>query len=140
MAFSNTPFYSQGIRQASVKIIPGDTTTLKTLWTAGAQGSKIVALFCTSDDSANEDLMVWLNDLVADHLLGTKQVLANSGFTNAVASTNLFDGVIAMPYLPVDRDGQRFMFIKPAGILKVGAKATITAAKTLYITAMGADY
>lgn len=139
MAFSNLPFYAQGYKHASVKIQPGDTTTLKTLWTAGAQGSKIVALFATSDDSANEDVQAWLNDGTIDSLLGTKQVLANSGFTNAVAATNLFDGV-ALPWLPIDRDGQRYLFIKPSGILKVNAKTTITAAKTLYLNAIGADY
>jgi len=139
MALNSDPFFPASIKSTGVKIQPADTTTLKTLWTAGANGSKIVAVGTSSDDSATEDLQLWFNNGTIDILLGTKTIPITAGFITGTPAFNWFDG-IQIPWLPIDKDGQRYLILPAAGLLKIGAKVTVTTAKTLYTTAIGSDF
>lgn len=139
MAFTLDPFFPSLLKTSSVTIKPADTTTLKTILTAGSNGGKVVALSTASDDSATEVLQLWLTMSAVDYLLGTKQIAISAGFITGTPAFNWFDG-IQIPGLPIDRDGQRYILLPPSGILKVGSTVTVTAAKTLYTTAMAYDF
>lgn len=139
MAFTLDPFFPASLKTNSVLIQPADTTTKKTIYTAGSNGGKVVALFTSSDDSATEDLQIWLTISSTDYLLATKTIAITAGFVTGTPAFNWFDG-IQNPGFPIDRDGQRYILMPAAGILKVSSKATVTVAKTLYTTAMAYDF
>lgn len=139
MVFTLDPFFPSALKTNAVLIQPADTTTKKTLYTAGSNGGKVLSLNTSSDDTATEDLQIWLTISSTDFLLGTKTIAITAGFITGTPTFNWFDG-IQIPGLPIDRDGQRYILMPPAGILKVSAKVTVTAAKTLYTTAMAYDF
>ena len=139
MALNSDPFFPASIKSTGVKIVPADTTTLKTLWTAGANGSKVTAVGASSDSSATEVVQLWFNNGTIDILLGTKQLAISAGFITGTPAFNWFDGV-QIPWLPIDKDGQRYLILPAGGLLKVAATVTITAAKTIYHTAIGTDF
>lgn len=136
---ASTPFFRASIKTHGITIVPADTTAKKTIYTAGASGGKVVALLSATDDTANELCFLWLNDGTTDLLIGCKTIPLTAGFVTTVPTFNWFDG-IQIPGIPIDRDGQRFLELPANGILKISAAATITAAKTIYTTAIAADY
>jgi hypothetical protein len=139
MAKTYDAFVPSAINVSAVTIVPADTTTKKTLWTAGSEGGKVTMINSSSDDTATKDLQLWLSLSGVDYLLGTKTIPITAGFITGTPSFNWLDG-IQIPSIPIDRDGQRYLFVPPSGILKVGATATVTTAKTHYITAFGLNY
>lgn len=139
MAFNNDPFFYSALKTAVQTIVNADGTTLKTVYTAGANGGKVVGIGQTTDDTATEDCQLWLTVGAVTVLLGTKTIPITAGFVTGTPAFNWFDG-IQMPFVPIDRDGQRYLPIPPAGVLKWGSKVAVTAAKTHYLTCLCYDY
>lgn len=135
MAVSYKPIFVQAANVACVQFAAADTTTLKTLFTPGANGSRIKSINLVSDDSATINLDLYLTVSAVDYRIGTAQITTGLGFTAATASVEALNpGFIA----GLDADGSLFL---PFGtVLKGAAKATITAAKTLHVVSLGEDY
>lgn len=139
MATTATPIFPQTIQNYAVQILPADTTTVKTLATGGTNGTKIEWVNIASSDTSAKDLQFWLSDGTTNYVLTTLAITANSGFTNSVAPINLW-GTIQVPGTTYDSNGNKYLYLKSGWSLKVGALTAVTAAKTIYITAQGADF
>jgi len=112
----------------AIQILPADTTDLKTLITAGANGSLIKEIYITTDDTSDVDVELYLNDGSTDYLLGSYTIPALSGKSgNAIihllSAMNYDDFKLQSTY-----------------ILKIKAVATITAAKVVDIVGVAYDY
>jgi hypothetical protein len=136
---NTTPRFLDVPKTGLVQILPADTTTLKTIWTPGANGSKIVSLGVASDDTATKDMQLFLSKGGTDYLLGTKTIAITAGFITGTPAFNWFDGV-QLPWLPVDADGQRYLLLDFGTVLKAKLTAAATAAKTFHIYAQGSDF
>jgi hypothetical protein len=141
MAISNAAIFPQKVQSWAVQILPADTTTLKTLVTAGSNGSIIESLMVTNTDSTVAyTYQVFANDGATSHLLGSANIPVSAG---NVPATNAAVDILRsgnLPGLPVDANGNFVIYLPSGWTLKVAVTVTVTAAKVIDSTAMGADY
>lgn len=142
MAVSSTAVFPQTPKRGMVQIVPADTTTKKTLVTAGANGSKVVSITAASDDSSNKTFSIYVTRSATDYLLGTVTVPTLSGTDGSAPSVDLLGGGTTnqIPGLPIDNDGQRYILLENGDVLKVAALVTLTAAKTAHFHSNYADF
>jgi len=133
-ANTNPIFQHQPSIQAAT-ITDADTTVPVTLYTAGTDGGLIDSISVVSTDSASVVIQLTITDDAGgvDYALGEVTVPANSGNTGTSSSFNLLSSLLVL-----QEAGGRT--IPPSGILKVNAKATITAAAQITFVANGGDY
>jgi hypothetical protein len=115
------PIFVSGPKTAGVTLT---TTTLTTLFTAGASGAYIKELWIYPDASytGGGKFQLWVNDGSADRLIGEKSLTASTGFS-------ALDGSL----FPAE------LQLAASAIIKV--KATIVSAGSVYATiTAGGDY
>lgn len=140
MAVTNTPIYPQSINQTAVTIVNADSTNKKTAYTAGANGSKIEAIYITNTDTNAYTMNIYETISGTDYLIGTVNIPLSSGNTTSAPTVNLFNmstnfGVI----LNRDASGNPYLYLAASAIIKVALTGAITAAKTMTIVSMGED-
>lgn len=131
---ATTPLFPGAPKNGAVTIVPGDTTTKKTLYTAGASGAKLTNFVLTTDETAGREIAIWITIGGTDYLLGTVTLPLGAGFSAAVVPVNVFN---SLPHL-IDPSGA--LILQASAILKIAALTTITAAKTVYAFVEGADF
>jgi hypothetical protein len=131
--------FTQEIEIAGKQLTSASTTALQTLYTAGSNDCVVKSLTATSDDSAAINLKVVINDGTTDLLLGTVRIAATSGTDGAAATVDIL-GSSLLPGLPRDLNNRAILPLKNGHILKVGALATMTSAKTANIVAVIEEY
>ena len=139
MAKSTTLNFTQNIKLSGVKILPADTTALKTLFTAGSEDSVVKAINVQSTDTAARVVQLWVNDGVTDFMIGAVNIPLRSGDTGTAATIDLLGGTL-MPSLPYDASGKRILPLPAGYILKVNSQATVTAAREITFVCMAEDY
>lgn len=75
MAANTSPIFPLNPKTSPVTIVNADSTTKKTLFTSGANGSKLDAVKVLSDDSATVTLSFYANKSGTDYLIGTVAVM-----------------------------------------------------------------
>ena len=138
MAVTATPVFTQTPSLSLAQILPADTTAAKTIVTAGANGSKVTGLSASSNDAARIVVLNLVRSAVS-YILTTVTVAANSGTDGTTASVNLINTTI-LPSLPIDNDGQPYLLLKSGDTLTAAVTVAVTAAKTISIAAIGADF
>lgn len=131
--------FTQTLKLSGVKILPADTTALKTLFTAGANDAVVKAINVQSTDTAARVLNLYVNDGSTDYLLGAVNIPLNSGNTGAAATIDLLGGTL-MPSLPYDANGKRILPLPAGYVLKVSSQTAVTAAKEITVVCMAEDY
>lgn len=140
MAAGTSPIFYATPKVSAVQIVAADTTTKKTLVTAGANGALVLGIEATTTDTAVNDvgLYVQIGGAGTDFPIGGKRVAALSGdatTANPTAGVQLLD-VGQMPFLLPDGSLQ----LGAGDVLKAAVQATVTAAKTLTLVAQYGDY
>ena len=124
----------------SVAVTAAETTTLQTVYTAGANGSKIIGIIITSNDTSNRDIEVnRVTSTPTTYQLYTVPVPLTAGTAAGVAAVNGMDPTYAKG-LPVDNDGNPFIYLAIGDTLQVNAVATLTAAKAFNVTVFAEDF
>lgn len=139
MAKSQNLNFTQNVKLSGVKILPADTTALKTLFTAGSNDSVVKAINVQSTDTAARVVQLWVNDGSTDFLIGSVNIPLRSGDNGTAATIDLLGGTL-MPSLPYDANGKRILPLPAGYILKVNSQATVTAAKEITFVCMAEDY
>lgn len=137
MTVSNTAVFPQTPKKGLVQIVNADGTTKKTVVTAGADGIKVVALNASSDDTSNRTLQVFITRSVTSYLIGSAVITTLAGTDG---STLPIDMLALIPGLPVDNDGQRYLFLESGDTLQVAVTGAVTAAKTVHVAADAANF
>lgn len=107
--------------------------TIFTSATSG-QGTKIVAISATSTlTTSNRTCQLF----IAGNLVASTTIASNAGNSGSVAPANLLSIWSA---LPVDNDGQRYVFLKPGNTLQAAVTVAITTSKSITLAAIGADF
>lgn len=138
MAVTTTPAYPQAINFGIGQILPADTTTLKTIWTAGTNGSLLQALFVSSTDTSDRTLNFYVTRSATDYLLCTITATANSGNSVTVGSIDVLRHA-NWNGLMYDMAGNRQLRLKSGDVLKFASTGTITTAKAITAFADGED-
>jgi len=139
--YAITPVTGTGVIAASANTVTlGSNTNGATIVTAGASGGRVYSLLVCTDDTLTVNLFLYILSGATVRPIGMVNIPLSSGNTNAarfpvdlLSSTNL-------PGLPIDNNGKTYIELGPNDVLKCGALANLTAAKTCYITGMAAQY
>lgn len=136
---SASPIFVGSAKPAFIQILPAATTTLVTLLTAAAAGSKVVGITITSTDTADRVVQLYVTRGGVDILLSTVAVPLNSGTTNALPAVNGMS-TTNLPGLPTDNDGQRYLLLQMGDVLKAAVTVTVTAAKAINFNVQAGDF
>lgn len=140
MAISSTGSFPQKPKNYKVQILPADASTLKTIATGSVDGTKIVGLIVTSNDTAARDVTWGITRTSVFFPLGTVTIPITAGQVASAAAVNLLD-LTKTPGLPIDSDGNPFVFLSDASdTLQIKALTTVTTAKEIDVTAIGGDW
>ena len=135
MAANQVPIFQANPKTVCQEVLAADTTTQKTLYTAGAEGALIDNVSVISDDTAAAILVVTLNDGTSDCQIGEVTIPIGAGTDGSTPAVNLLQSV-AMPFL----QAKGGLPLGALAILKVNAKVTLTAGKAIKLVTFGGDY
>lgn len=141
MAFTQNkyPTYPFQPQINRVQILPADASGYKTCYTAGTNGSKIVAVIATSIDGTARDVTLSITNGGTSYELGTKSVTIQAGTVTGTPAVNLLDTTVIIG-LPTDSDGNPFLYLISGDTLQVKALTTVTAAKYISVHVIAADF
>lgn len=139
MAVTSTPVFVQTPKCYAQQFTIADTTTKKTLVTAGTNGTKIDSITVQSNDTTARDFQLFVNDGTTDYWLATVSIPVNSGGTNAIPTVDYLNHGQCCNF-PLDSAGNRTILLMAGWSLKFAAGATLTTAKAINIFATGGDY
>lgn len=139
MAKSTNLNFTQTIKTPCVALTSANTTVAATLYTASTNDAVVKSLVVSTNDSTAVNLVVSINNGTSDFILGTVNIPINSGYTGAIASVDIL-GSSLLPGLPRDINNRAVISLQAGHILKVGALATMTAAKTCNVIAQVEEF
>jgi len=124
------------------RIIDSDSTNLVTLFTAGADGSKIQAIMATTDETVARTLKLWLTRSSVDYLLGAVSIPIGAGNTGSVAGVDVLRGgpSVLRKGLPIDNTGQPYLQLESGDTLRANVTSTVTLGKIIHIVTIGANF
>lgn len=135
MAANTQPVFPLTPKFPTATIVNADAQTVKTIYTAGANGGRVSKLVLGSSDTSNRDIGIYINSV----LVATVQVLIGAGQSSSVAAKDVFsDSNFKSAYY--DANGNLVIDLPAAGTLGINAPVTITAAKTITGTVSAADF
>ena len=128
------------IAASSNTVMLGSNTNGATAYTAGTAGGRVMSLTAVTDDTVTVNVFVYIYRGSTVIPLGLVNVPLSSGNTNAARfNVDFLDGINIVG-LPIDNTGKRYIPLLAGDVLKVGALANLTAAKTCWVHASGNDY
>jgi hypothetical protein len=139
MAASNVPIFPQSFTSTTIQFAPGDTTAEKDIFTAGAVGSKISAIYAYSTDTADRDIVLYFKPSGGTDLaFVTIKVPLTCGSVDTIPAINL----LASAQFPLIKDaqGNSFFYLPASGKLRAAMGTTITTAKVINLWIDAADY
>jgi len=138
---ANVPNGGVGVIAASSNTVTlGSNTNGATAYTAGSAGGRVMSLTAVTDDTVTVNVFVYIYRGTTVIPIGLVNVPLSSGNTNAARfNVDFLDGINIVG-LPIDNTGKRYIPLMPNDLLKVGALANLTAAKTCWVSAHGNDY
>ena len=128
------------IAASSNTVTIGVNTNGATAYTAGSAGGRVMSLTAVTDDTVTVNVFVWILRSSTVIPIGLVNVPLSSGNTNAARfNVDFLDGINIVG-LPIDNTGKRYIPLLAGDVLRVGALANLTAAKTCWVSAHGNDY
>lgn len=136
----NSVITAQTPKNGKVQIANADGTNQKTVYTAGANGSKITGLILTSTDTSPQNIQVSITNGGTSYLLGTVTVGAGAGSNGVTSSVNAFSqsSTPAILGLPLDSDGNPYLLLVSGDTLTVASTAAVTATKIITASVLAA--
>lgn len=144
MAVTTTPVFLQTIITGIATILPADASNLKTIITAGTDGTVLDSIVASSTDTSARDLQFYLTVGGTDTLLATVSCTANAGNTNSVSLIDVLNHArlgstsgYTSGYPTLDSNGNHILKLQNGEILKVKSLTTVTTAKVISVIAKG---
>lgn len=127
-------------KSGKVQIANADASNQKTVYTGGANGSKISGMILQSTDTSARDVQISITNGGTSYILGTVTVPIGAGNSGSVPSVNAFNNA-QLPGLPVDSDGNPYIFLASASdALTISSLTTVTSGKLISANAVCGDF
>jgi hypothetical protein len=139
MAKQTSLYLPKATNNQSITLTSSDTTTAKLSFTAGGDDSDVKSIIACTNDTAAVNLQIYVTRSSVDYLIATVNVPIASGSNGTVNAVDLLNSS-ACAGLPLDLVGKRYIPLKNGDTLKIGCLATMTAAKTTWVSVFGYDY
>ena len=140
--FAQTPQTKGALLQNSTGALtfsPTATTNMVSLYAGGTNGSIVNAITVTTTDTSAETLILSLWNGTNNFLLGEFNIPLTSGFTTTAPPVDLFRNSQS-PAVPIDVNGNRYIYVPNGWTLYVGTTAVVTTAKYTMVVAVGEDF
>ena len=132
----NAPITPQTPKHYLVRFVQGtdSAATYKTLVTGGANGTRCMAVWMTTDDTT------------ATHIMTFRITRSATPYQGPIATTNLTQLPVGIlnstlwPGLPTDSDGNSYLHLEPSDLLEVTFATALTAAKIIAVHAECWDF
>lgn len=134
MAMNTSPAFTHTVNNGVSTIVNADSTNLKTLVTADADGTCVRAISITSDDTSDRNIKLWITSGGTDYLIGNIPVVDGAGSNGTDPAV---DGMNTT-YLPWIKNG--VIVLESGEVLKASVAVAVTAAKCIYIRVEAGDY
>lgn len=118
----------------------GSNTNGVTIYTAGSQGGRVISLLGNTDDTVTINVFLYIYRGTTVIPIGMVNIPLSSGNTNAARFPVDFLNGTNLPGLPIDNTGRQYIPLLANDVLKATTLANLTAAKSAWLTASGADY
>ena len=130
MAANTAPIFEMTVKNAGVQFASGDTTTKKTVYTGGANGSRIDDIIISTNDTTAVNLAFYITSGGTDYYIGVVVVPIGSGYTTVarVSGMNTLSPTLG------------YLVLASGDVLKAACVATMTAAKATDVVAMLGDF
>jgi hypothetical protein len=130
MAANTSPIFELVPTNKGVQFTISDTTAKKTIQTGGTNGTRVDAVFCSTNDTTTVNLAFYINDGSTDFYIGVVNLPVGAGYTTVARVDAMATLSPTLGYL-----------VLPSGhILKAACVATMTTAKVTDVLAVGGDY
>jgi hypothetical protein len=129
--------YYQTSNVGVVQILPADTTSYKTLLTAGANGTVVTNISVHSTDTAAKDVILAVTVSGTDYPKGTVSIPLRTGDTSSAPSVNLLTMTNIASCFNTDVNGNRYLELPANATLRVKVGSTVTTAKAISFIAEG---
>jgi len=141
MAVTATPVFVQNPKITPAAFTNADSAnTKKTIASAGSNGSKVVSINVSSTETANARvLQIWLTRSATSYLLASFSIIVNSGFDGIVPSVSMMASHI-WSSLPVDSDGQTYLFLESGDTLQASTTTQVAAGKEIDVVAIFGNF
>lgn len=138
---AGNPVLTQTPKLAIIQVASGDGTALKNVYVGGTSGSKITSLQICSTDSVSRMVLVMFNNGGGTSPLAQINVVAHAGTDGVTPVTQLLGNTTIWSGLPVDNDGQGYIFLaNTSHAITIQPQTTLTAATNWFVYAVGADF
>lgn len=117
----------------------GSNTNMQTLFTAGGDGSIVDSISISSTDTSAKEFFIAILNGTTCRPLWAISIPAGSGNSAAVLPVDGLSSTVASS-MPIDQNGKRFIRLMPGELLVAAPIATLTSAKSVIFTVVGADY
>jgi hypothetical protein len=135
---SASPSFISTPQTPAAQFANADSTTFKTVFTAGASGSRVDSLFCTNTDTANAYVVqLALQKSAVDYVLGEVTVAIGSG-TNGTAKSVALLNPSDIPGLTYTEGGA--LFLATGVALRARVKTAVAGSNTVQIVGVAGDY
>lgn len=118
----------------------GSNTNGVTIYTAGTEGSRVISLIGSTDDTVTINIYLYIYRGSTVIPIGLVNVPLSSGNTNAARFSVDFLNGINIPGLPIDQTGRQYIPLLANDELKASTIANLSASKSCWINASGVDY
>lgn len=117
----------------------GSDTNGVSIYTAGAYGGRVYSLIANSTDTAISNVYIYIKRGATIVPVGLVPVAINAGNVTGTRNNDMLDG-INLVGCPIDNTGKRFIPLLANDILKCHTLVNVTATKSVFVSAFGADY
>lgn len=135
---ATAPFFFGTPKNTKLQLGINDGTSARAVMSGAANGSKVVAVIATSDDTAAKDLKIGIIKSGTFYPIAAKNIPITAGQVSSVAAVNMLDPSYAQG-LPVDNDGQPYLFLESTDQLGAALIANVTSGKLISVTVVHGD-
>jgi hypothetical protein len=137
---ANTPNAGVAVLTGTTIGTLGSNTNGTTIYTAGAQGGRIVSLQGATTDTVTVNVFIYILRGATVIPVGLVNIPLSSGNTNAARFVVDFLNGTNIPGLPLDNTGRQYIPLMPNDVLRASTLANLSASQSAFIFSNGMDY
>lgn len=140
MSVTSTPIFPQTIQSTCTQLTHSTSTSVPTtIYTAGANGTRIEKITATNTDTNAYTITFSLKVSSTNYTLATVSVPLSAGNTTAVVPFDVFNNS-NFASLAVDSDNNKYLYLANGTTLQVLPGGTITTSQVVNFIVQAGDY
>lgn len=135
---ASSPSFISAPKNPTASFANADSTNFKSVYTAGASGTRIDSLIASNSDTTNAYMLqIALQKSGVDYVIGEVNLPAGSGTNGSQKSVAVLN-TTDIPGLTYTESGA--LYLETGVILRARVKTTVAGANTVQLSGFGGDY